>query len=85
MFTVYILKDTDNKLYKGITNNIRRRLSEHKRGKTQTTARMKNFELLYKEEYNNFEEARNRELYFKSATGRKFIKNNILGTHSSVG
>lgn len=74
MFTVYILKDINGRLYKGMTNNISRRLSEHRRGKTQTTARMKDFEIIYKEEYNNFEEARARELYFKTAAGRRFIK-----------
>ena len=36
----------NNKLYKGLTNNLDRRLKEHKSGKTITTSRMKNLEVL---------------------------------------
>ena len=67
-----------------MTNNLSRRLKEHKRGKTITTRKMDNLKLIYKEEYNNFEEARKRELYFKTAAGRKFLKNK-LSAYSSVG
>jgi putative endonuclease len=78
MYTVYILQDETRSLYKGMTNDISRRLAEHKRGKTITTRKMNNLKLIYKEEYNNFKDARKRELYFKTAAGRKFIKNNFL-------
>ena len=75
MFTVYILKDNNGKLYKGMTNNLKRRLAEHRSGHTRTTSRMNDLVLVYKEEYATFEEARKRELYLKSATERKFLKN----------
>jgi putative endonuclease len=78
MFTVYILQDESGNLYKGMTNNMARRLFEHKNGKTKTTSKMKNIKLAYSEIYNNFEDARKRELYFKTAAGRRFIKQNIL-------
>jgi len=74
MYTNYVLKDKDGKLYKGMTNNLNRRLLEHARGKTKTTRNMKNLELAYKEEYNSFEVARKREIYFKTAAGRNFLK-----------
>ena len=74
MFTVYILKDSKGKLYKGMTNSLKRRLNEHSSGHTQTTRNMKQLALVYKEEYATFEEARKRELYLKSAAGRKFLK-----------
>lgn len=77
MFTVYVLKDENNKLYKGVTNNLVRRLNEHKRGKTKTTSKMKSLRVVYTEEYNDFEHARKRELYLKSAAGRRFLKNNM--------
>ena len=78
MYTVYVLKSVDGKLYKGMTNDLKRRLKEHRRGKTVTTRKMKNFVLIYKEEYLIFEDARKRELYFKSAVGRRYLKR-ILG------
>ena len=84
MYTVYVLQDINGKLYKGMTNNLSRRFNEHKNGKTLTTRKMASLEIAYKEEYELFEEARKRELYLKTAAGRRFIKNK-LGTHGSVG
>ncbi|MDD4332771.1 MAG: GIY-YIG nuclease family protein [Patescibacteria group bacterium] len=84
MYTVYILKDENGNLYKGMTSDIKRRLNEHRRGKTQTTRRMKNIKLVYQEELATFDAARKRELYLKTAAGRKFIKEK-LRTLSSAG
>ncbi len=78
-YTTYILKDDDGNLYKGMTNNMERRLKEHKSGHTKTTSRMKNLELAYFEEFDNFHDARKRELYFKSSAGRRFLKS-IMGS-----
>jgi len=77
MHTVYVLQDENGRIYKGLTNNLPRRLKEHKNGKTKTTARMGNLDVIYKEEYATFEEARKRELYLKSAAGRRFL-NKVL-------
>ena len=77
MYNVYVLKDENGKLYKGMTNNLKRRLIEHRSGKTITTSRMKNFTVIYNEEYEDFRTARKRELYFKSAAGRRFLKKKI--------
>ncbi len=84
MYTVYILQGKDGKMYKGMTNNISRRINEHRRGKTITTSRMSNLTIVYTEEYENFGDARKRELYLKSAAGRRFLKTK-LRTHSSAG
>ncbi len=78
MYTVYVLKDEEGKFYKGLTNNIERRLREHLLGKTITTARMKNIKLVYSEEFINFRDARKRELYLKTAAGRRFLKTVVL-------
>ena len=74
MYTVYVLKDKNDKLYKGLTNNLERRFKEHKSGQTVTTSKMKELQIVYKEIYGNFEIARKRELYFKTSAGRKFLK-----------
>lgn len=74
IYTVYILRDEAGKIYKGMTNNLQRRLNEHKNGKTVTTSRMKGLNLIFSENFNNFEDARKRELYFKTAAGRRFLK-----------
>ncbi len=77
MYTVYVLKDNAGKLYKGMTNNLERRLKEHGGGNTITTSRMNDLHLVYQERFNSFKEARERELYFKTAAGRRFLKKNI--------
>ena len=74
MYTVYVLKDINGKFYKGMTNNLLRRLKEHRSGQTITTSRMANFSVVYKEEFEKVENARKRELYLKSAAGRRFLK-----------
>ena len=84
MYIVYVLQDKNGNLYKGMTNNLERRFSEHKRGKTKTTRKMDNLKVIYKENYFTFDEARKRELYFKSAAGRKFLKVK-LSAYSSAG
>ena len=38
---------------------------------------MKNLKLVYSENYDSFAEARKRELYFKTAAGRRFLKTKI--------
>lgn len=78
MYTTYVLQDNKGKLYKGVTNDLLRRLAEHKRGKTATTARMENLKVVHTEQFDDFPAARKRELYFKSAAGRKYL-HKIMG------
>lgn len=61
-----------------MTNNLERRLKEHCNGHTITTSKMKNLGLVYKEIFDNIEEARKREVYFKTAAGRRFLKKVIM-------
>lgn len=77
MFTVYVLRDISGKIYKGMTNNLDRRLKEHRSGHTITTSKMKDLSVVYTENYGTFDEARERELYLKSSAGRRFLKDKI--------
>jgi putative endonuclease len=74
MYTVYVLQDSEGKLYKGFTIDLARRLSEHRRGKTKTTRNMHDLRIVYTEIVLNRIDARKRELYLKSAAGRRFLK-----------
>ncbi len=69
--------DKGGKFYKGLTNDLPRRLREHRSGHTKTTRRMLDLKVVYNEVYDDLELARKRELYFKSAAGRKFLKKHI--------
>jgi putative endonuclease len=61
-----------------MTNNLQRRLGEHRQGHTLTTRRMSNIEVVYTEDHPEFSEARKRELYLKSAAGRRFLKKKLM-------
>jgi putative endonuclease len=76
-YTVYVLMDKHGKLYKGMTLNLRKRMYDHKSHHTRTTSRMDGPEVVYQENYDNFDEARKRELYLKSAAGRRFLKKKL--------
>jgi len=77
MYTVYVLQDENGKFYKGFTNDLSRRLAEHKSGHTKTTRKMKNILIVYTEIFDNLQDARKRELYLKSSAGRRFLKGKI--------
>ena len=64
MYYVYILR-TDNRYYVWYTNNIERRLREHKRGKTYTTRRYKEIEMVWYWEYEEKKEAMEMERRIK--------------------
>jgi putative endonuclease len=77
MYIVYVLQDNRGKYYKGFTNNLARRFSEHKSGQTKSTRNMFDLKIMYTEEYDTLPEARKREVYFKTAAGRRFLKNKM--------
>lgn len=76
-FYFYILKcyySNKFKYYKGITNNLIRRVKEHKSGKTGYTKRFKgNVELVYFEIYTTRSQARQREIKVKKMSKNKII------------
>ena len=57
-YCVYILKDDNDVFYIGSTNNLERRMSQHKNKYTKTTARMNNPKLVLFQEYNSKAEGR---------------------------
>jgi putative endonuclease len=73
MFTVYVLKDGE-KIYKGMTADLEKRLKGHRWGNTRTTRPMKNFIVVYTKKFSESKEARKHEKYLKSAAGRRFLE-----------
>ncbi|MDP2696023.1 MAG: GIY-YIG nuclease family protein [bacterium] len=79
MYTIYILQSlARNYIYVGMTNNIERRLGQHQQGKAKTTKAYRPFKLIFTEERNTRQEARNREKYLKSGIGKEWIKSVVL-------
>lgn len=76
-FTYVIYSQSHNRLYKGLTQNIEKRLEEHNRGLTSSTKFYKPWTLIFSEEFSSRDEARKREKFLKSGQGRDFIKQYI--------
>jgi len=77
MYTVYVLRDSKGKLYKGMTKDLVRRLREHRSGNTATTKKMSDIEVVYTEGCDTIESALKREKYLKTAAGRRFLKTKL--------
>ncbi len=72
MFCVYILLSfKDKKLYTGFTEDLRRRIKEHKQGKVESTKNRLPIDLICYEAYLHKEEALAREKFLKSSDGKK--------------
>ena len=75
MVTVYVLYSRDHRrFYRGITNDLTRRLNEHNTGKVYATHRYIPWIVVLVETYDDHQEARNREKYLQSSAGRRFLK-----------
>ena len=78
MFYVYVFYDRNRKIfYTGYTNNLKRRIAEHKCGKTQTTSRMEDKLLVYYEVGISQKDAENREKQLKTGFGRGYLKKRL--------
>ena len=71
MNTVYILySKRDNRFYIGLTQDIKRRLREHK----SKSSRYRDFELIFSEDFVSKADAKRRERYFKVAKGKRTLR-----------
>ena len=82
MYYVYILQSQkDLNYYTGLAKDLERRLQEHNSGQTKATKSRRPFKIVYTEKFETLEQAREREKFFKTGSGREFrneiLKNNI--------
>jgi len=74
MYYVYILQSIqDSSLYTGSTNNLKRRFLEHNSGKSKYTKNKKPWKLIYYEAYTLEKDARKREIFLKSGSGKRYL------------
>ena len=70
-YFVYILRTSANTLYTGQTNNLEKRIKEHKSKSSKSAKYVRNFdsfELVYFETFATRSEAMKREAYLKTLT-----------------
>ncbi len=86
-FYVYILKSVkDDNLYIGYTNNLKRRIEEHKKGMSFATKFRLPLKLIYFEGCLDEDDAKRREGYLKTTQGRRFLGLRLLeyGRHQKM-
>ncbi|PIR96394.1 MAG: excinuclease ABC subunit C [Candidatus Doudnabacteria bacterium CG10_big_fil_rev_8_21_14_0_10_42_18] len=77
MYYVYLLKSLKNKSwYIGYTTDLKARFTRHNKGLNKSTKAKAPWKLIYYEAYLNQTDAKGRERFLKSGSGRKFLKNN---------
>ena len=74
----YVLCGSDGKyLYKGSCRNLCERLKSHRAGRASRTKNRRPLTLVHCEYFETYSEALTREKYFKTGTGRDWLKANI--------
>ena len=73
MITVYVLKGEAGKRYVGITNDLSRRLNEHRCRYSKAGQIIGKFTVIHTESFTDHKSARLREKFLKSGQGRKWL------------
>jgi putative endonuclease len=78
MFYAYVVKSIEqNFYYKGHCQNIDIRLQQHNSGMTRSLRPYIPVQLIYSECFKTEREAIEREKYFKTSAGRRYLKDKI--------
>jgi putative endonuclease len=86
MFYIYVLKSKkDGGLYIGFTGDLRKRMKRHELGLVVSTKSRRPFEIVYYESCLNKTDALHREIYLKTAWGRRYINSRIKNYSATVG
>jgi len=74
MVVVYVIESlSDATWYTGMALDAMKRLGEHNAGKNRFTKGHRPWKIIYTEAHENWELARKREKYLKSAAGKKWL------------
>ena len=77
MHYVYILLTNKRDFYTGSTDDLKRRLKEHKLGKVGATKHKRPIKLIHYEAYLLKTDAKRREKYLKTTEGKRFLRQQI--------
>ena len=77
MFYVYILLLKNKQFYTGNSENLKRRIAEHKNGKVKSTCKRLPIKLIHYECYLLKSDALRREKYLKTTEGKRFLKQQL--------
>ncbi len=84
-YWVYVLELDNGKKYVGQTNNLQRRIAEHRSGRSRFTRKYGIVRLLYSEKCESRSAALKREKFLKSGQGREWLKAQLSEQSASGG
>ncbi len=71
---LYIIRSREGKYYTGITNDIARRLKEHRSGESKSTRHYREIELIWTKVFRDRKEARGWEVLIKKKGAARWLK-----------
>jgi putative endonuclease len=75
MYYLYILlNEAKTRTYTGVSDNVDERLKEHNSGKVKSSNPYRLYKVIHTESFATLSEAMQKEKYYKSATGRRRLK-----------
>jgi putative endonuclease len=75
MHHVYILlNEAKTRTYTGVADDVDKRLGEHHAGRVKSSRPYRPYKVIYTESFETLSEARQKETFYKSATGRRRLK-----------
>lgn len=75
MYYLYVLlSERKRRTYTGVSNNIEKRLEDHNAGKVKSSRSHRPYKVIHHEQFDTLTEARQKERFYKSTTGRRRLK-----------
>ena len=75
MHHVYILlNEAKTRTYTGVADDVDKRLGEHNAGRVKSSRPYRPYKVIHTESFKTLSEARQKEKFYKSATGRRRLK-----------
>jgi putative endonuclease len=85
MYYVYILlNETNTRTYTGVADDVNKRLAEHNADRVKSSRPYRLYKIINTESFETLKEARQKERFYKSTTGRRRLKEMFLNKHSSA-
>jgi putative endonuclease len=80
MYYTYLLENQNDKSwYIGYSSDLKKRVTQHQSGQgAETTKKKQSWKLIYYEAYLNIQDAKGRERFLKSGSGRKYLKKQLV-------
>ncbi|MEA3369004.1 MAG: GIY-YIG nuclease family protein [Candidatus Ratteibacteria bacterium] len=75
MHYIYILlNEAKTRTYTGVTDDFEKRLKEHNAGRVKSSRAYRPYKIVHTESFETLSEARQKETFYKSTTGRRRLK-----------